>query len=204
MPCFWQSVAGPHHMFEPMPVHVGFVVDKAALRQVFPQVFCFSQHHSISAQHSFIHHRHYIILATDGITIWKHQTERSCTKKSSYDFLGPLLICIWLTTWQRVLQWEANSSSASQEISQIYRYPNVIHKSPPIVTVLTNKIQSTPSSIFLQNQFNIIRPSTICLTTYVIRLAYPLLRLHLPQVLKSCLRGTLMSLQRNYVIPLKC
>jgi hypothetical protein len=87
--CFWQLVAGPSPCLTIKLVHVGFVADKGAMEQIFPNFFCFSQYHFISAQYSFIHHRHYIILVTEGIIIWKHLTERSCIKENSYDFLGP-------------------------------------------------------------------------------------------------------------------
>jgi hypothetical protein len=58
---FWdmQTVAdfSPRRFrFDHRPVHVRFVMDKVALRQVFPQYFRFPcQYHSTNAPHSFIH-----------------------------------------------------------------------------------------------------------------------------------------------------
>jgi hypothetical protein len=53
--------------FDPTPVHVGFLVEKAALRQVFLDCFgCPLQHNCTNALHLFIHYQiHYIISAKD-------------------------------------------------------------------------------------------------------------------------------------------
>jgi hypothetical protein len=65
-------------------VRVGFVADQVAKNRFFSQHFSFPCHHSISAAHSFIHHRSYVIFATDSVV---EQRTRAHAKNMVLDAL---------------------------------------------------------------------------------------------------------------------
>jgi hypothetical protein len=75
------------------------------------------------------------------------------------------------------LSWEANWFSASQEIPRILWNPKVhycIHKCPPPVSVLSQLDPvHTPTSHYLNIQFNIILPSTPGSPRWFLSLRFP-------------------------------
>jgi len=61
----------PRSGFSPRPVHVGFIVNKVALVQVFPWYFVFPRQdnstNTVLYNYSLVCHRHITALATDGV-----------------------------------------------------------------------------------------------------------------------------------------
>lgn len=71
--------------FNPRPVRVGFMVDKMSLGQVFLRI--------IRPNLRFIHHRRYVILATDSVLEWD-----SSLREPGSKILLARHLALWLTS----------------------------------------------------------------------------------------------------------
>ena len=124
MPWLRRLVAGPSSWrpeFNPSSVHVIFVMDKVAMRQVFLRVLHCSPLYTIS---SFLQ-LHYMLLLLEGKTgkSWNGY-KKICFQEVGEHWTGEYFQFLYslslLTPWSRVLLEKLTVSAASREIPRIF------------------------------------------------------------------------------------